>query len=260
MSWGRLSLLPLLVVAVTALVYVLQPNEVPAPPSPPVPEITPPTPDFASISDTAQKKAAFFNFMRLHVRAANDRVLADRERLARLRRQLATPAALGDEDEAWLAAQAARYRAKGASPSEVADALWRHMDIIPASLALAQAAKESAWGSSRFARSGNNYFGIWCFTANCGDVPLDRDEGKTHEVARYDSVTDNVSIYLLTLNRHEAYTRLRDIRANLRESGAPVTGTALVPGLLNYSERREAYVEEVNEMIVTNDLARFDRR
>ena len=131
------------------------------------------------------------------------------------------------------------------------------VNTIPASLVLAQSANESAWGTARFAKNGNNYFGIWCWTRNCGLVPQRREEGARHEVASFDSIEMSITYYLLTLNSHPAYDALRDIRNELKTRELPVKGWDLAAGLIAYSERREAYVDEIRTIIEVNELHRF---
>jgi Bax protein len=131
------------------------------------------------------------------------------------------------------------------------------VDTIPASLVLAQAANESAWGTSRFARQGKNVFGIWCFRDGCGKVPNARAPGKRHEVASFDSVQDGVSYYLLLLNTHPAYAQLRSLRDEKRRVDEKPTGATLAEGLLRYSERGGAYVRELQAMIRVNQLQRY---
>jgi len=100
------------------------------------------------------------------------------------------------------------------------------VDTIPPSLALAQAANESAWGTSRFARQAHNYYGQWCFEKGCGIVPDRRDANKSHEVAAFDSPRESVARYLHNLNSNSAYKSLRDIRSRLKAANKPVTGIA----------------------------------
>jgi Bax protein len=123
---------------------------------------------------------------------------------------------------------------------------------------MAQSANESAWGTSRFARKGNNFFGQWCFRKGCGLVPKQRDANKTHEVAAFDSPEESVKMYIRNLNSNSAYKSLRDLRAKLRRANKPVTGHALAAGLKHYSERGLEYVKELREMISFNKLARYD--
>jgi len=128
------------------------------------------------------------------------------------------------------------------------------------SLALAQAANESAWGTSRFAREGNNYFGQWCFEPGCGLVPENRASGKTHEVARFSSPAESVKAYIENLNSNSAYEALRSQRAKQGESSSPIGGMALSNGLLNYSERGQDYVHDIQGLIQNNQLEKYDRQ
>ena len=124
---------------------------------------------------------------------------------------------------------------------------------------IAQAAKESGWGTSRFARQGNNYFGIWCFTRGCGLTPTRRDDNRSHEVATFDSVEEGVRYYIRTINSHFAYSDLRTMRARAREQDRQVYGDKLATGLISYSERGMLYVNEIRSMIQYNQLNRFTR-
>ncbi|MGO3300883.1 MAG: glucosaminidase domain-containing protein, partial [Pseudoalteromonas sp.] len=128
----------------------------------------------------------------------------------------------------------------------------RRVDVIPRELALIQAAKESAWGTSRFARIGLNFFGQWCYKKGCGMVPNLRNSDAGHEVAAFKSVRAAVNSYFKNINTHNAYKDLRSIRENLRRQNQPIEATKLTEGLLSYSERREAYVEDLNTMISQN--------
>jgi len=127
------------------------------------------------------------------------------------------------------------------------------IDVIPTDLVLVQAANESAWGTSRFARQGYNFFGLWCFRKGCGFVPSRRKADAKHEVAKFPNLTRAVYTYLRNLNRHNAYRELRQIRANLRANNLPITGSDLAEGLVSYSERGHDYVEELQAMIRFNE-------
>jgi Bax protein len=133
--------------------------------------------------------------------------------------------------------------------------LLERLDVIPPSLALAQAATESAYGTSRFARQGNNLFGQWTFVKGAGLVPRDRPAGMSHEVRRFENLFESVRSYIRNINTHWAYQSLRERRANMRKAGLPLMGKDLARGLLNYSERREAYVAEIRAIIRRNHLA-----
>jgi len=133
----------------------------------------------------------------------------------------------------------------------------RRVDIIPKELALMQAANESAWGTSRFARIGLNFFGQWCYKKGCGMVPRRRNNEAEHEVAAFKSVRAAVTSYFRNINTHNAYKQLRSIREDLRAQQKPIKATKLTLGLMSYSERGEAYIEELNTMINQN-RAYFD--
>lgn len=152
---------------------------------------------------------------------------------------------LSREEAYFLEELSAKYR------SEHLDVLLHRVNVVPLSLILAQAALESAWGSSRFVQEGNNIFGIWTWGEQ-GMVPANRAPGLTHRVAAYDSLLGSVRSYLLMLNRVAAYRTLRDIRQESMDS------LALINGLRYYSEKREEYVTDLRDLIRSNQLQRYD--
>ena len=213
-------------------------------------------PDFGNIKDVKAKKAAFFGYMMPIVESENLKIAGDRSRIE----QMSGQSSLSEKDKGWLAGIAKKYRLKAAeafSPHWYS-ALLDRVDTLPVSLALAQAANESAWGTSRFAREGNNLFGQWCFSKGCGLVPIQRSEGADHEVRKFDSVSDSVAAYLLNINTHPQYSDLRALRAEARRNHQAVTGLYLSPGLVRYSQRGEAYVHELMAMITGNGLEKYD--
>jgi len=127
-----------------------------------------------------------------------------------------------------------------------------HLDQIPESMVLAQAALESAWGTSRFVKGGNNYFGQWCYEAGCGMVPSARQQGANHEVRKFDSARESLHAYFRNINSHRAYRSLRKIRAQKRPAGQPLSGLELLAGLRNYSQRGQDYVDELRKVIRFN--------
>ena len=212
-------------------------------------------PDFSGYQDTTEKKVAFFSFLYPRIVLANSRILIERDYLD----SLANETALSKKEHTWLAAQSRRLRVEEEPGSPAQFALLRkRLDVIPPSLILAQAANESAWGTSRFALRGNNLFGQWCFSKGCGLVPLSRVEGASHEVASFPSPYHSVRAYIQNLNRHASYQGLRDTRLDDRESGDPLSGLALARGLVSYSERGEEYVDEIRSMIRYNNLQFYD--
>lgn len=216
-------------------------------------------PDFSRYTDIAEKKAAFFNFLLPHVRAANDAILRDRRRLLGVRAKLARDGDAGFWDERWLRQLADHY---GLEPPEkldaaFADRLLRRVDVIPASLALAQAANESAWGTSRFALHGNNLFGMRTYDGE-GMIPRKRAHGNTFKVATYPSLRASIDAYMLNLNTHYRYRRLRLMRAEMREQNRTLSGHELANGLHAYSTRGAEYIAIIQSMIRTNNLAQYD--
>ncbi|MEM9208747.1 MAG: glucosaminidase domain-containing protein [Pseudomonadota bacterium] len=214
-------------------------------------------PDFEAFVAGPERKAEFFAFMRPLLESQNAQVLEDRERLL----ELATEAEAGFFARRWLADLAARYDVATAdndgNPYEnqiVVDALLRRVDVVPVPLGLAQAAKESGWGTSRFARQGNNYFGEWCFTDGCGIVPGARADGRNHEVEAFDSPAESVASYVNNINTHRSYKAFRDARKVQRDRQAPLSSVRLAEELSRYSERRDDYVAEIKQLIINNRL------
>lgn len=256
-SLSELLLIPIAILLVGSgllLVFLTAPDHSPKP-------VEPPVPDFAAMTDVKEKKQAFFDFMLPLVRSANDGIREEQRKLNAITTQVNDGQDLSEADATWLNSLALRYRVKGDPVTDpgILSQLKRRVGPIPASLVLAQAANESAWGTARFARNGKNFFGIWCWSRDCGLVPERRDEGAKHEVAAFSSVRAGAEYYLLTLNSHPAYQRLRDIRDRHRADDKPPSGNALAAGLINYSERREAYVEEIRSMISFNKLETYNR-
>lgn len=134
--------------------------------------------------------------------------------------------------------------------------LRQTLDIIPASLVIAQAALESGWGTSRFALEGNNLFGMRTYDDK---VPGIAPAGATgFRVMRFKSLGGGVAAYMRNLNTHRAYREPREVRAALRRDGKLVTGSALTHWLTGYSEDPDAYRMMLRDIIVQARLAPFD--
>ncbi|MDZ7661071.1 glucosaminidase domain-containing protein [Thiohalophilus sp.] len=215
-------------------------------------------PDFRVIEDTGERKEAFIEFLWPVVKSENRRVLEKREKLLAILDDLEDGEQAAPDEQAWLAEQAKLYRVKAKGELERARKLATRIDIVPTSLALSQAALESAWGTSRFARQGNNLFGQWCFTVGCGIVPLRRPAQATYEVQAFATVAGSVRTYLRQLNSHPAYQPLRDIRAQARRAGREPSGLEMAAGLINYAAIGEDYVQHIKGVIRRNDLDRLD--
>lgn len=218
-------------------------------------------PDMASIEDVATKKQVFFDFLNPIVQRVNERIVAERIWLLQIQADLAGGKAATAWQESYLARLGRYYEVEAAPGSDAYfDLMLNRVDVIPVSLVLAQAANESAWGTSRFAVEGNNLFGQWCFSEGCGLVPQGRPEGERYEVKVFSDVAESVDSYFQNVNTHPPYQALRNIRSELRYLGQPASSLMLVWGLEGYSIRGEEYIRELTEMITHNELTEYDQR
>lgn len=210
-------------------------------------------PDFSAISDVSTKKQTFFNFIRPAVVKENNELLAIRAKLSVWLEQVSLEQQLTVVEHQELKLLAKSYRVnKDASTLSQIDELLLRIDVVPTALVLVQAANESAWGTSRFARIGLNFFGIWCYRQGCGMVPGGRNTGAKHEVAAFKSVDAAVVRYFHNLNSHNAYRVFRTIRAELRAQNQPLYPEILATGLLPYSQRGADYVVDITKMLRQN--------
>lgn len=212
-------------------------------------------PDFNEYTDVRDKKQAFFQFLAPLVQAENKLIEEQRDSMLALYHRWQLDAnSLRDDDIEFLEQLAVEYRVdfKFGANSELFDVLMRRVDVVPETLVLVQAANESGWGTSRFARDGLNFFGQWCFSDGCGIVPENRPEGMNHEVRKFKSVNASIRSYLRNINTHPAYFELRLLREQRRAEGKDIRALDLTPGLLSYSERGEEYIDELNAMIRVN--------
>lgn len=189
------------------------------------------------VHDYGKRKSLFLSIVLPHVLAVNEQVAADRARLLDLKARIATGQGIDSDDAFWLTDLAGRY---GLATADM-DALLLRVAPVPPSLALAQAALESGWGTSRAAQQDNALFGQMA------------TDGDGTDLAGFPSLTDGVAAYIHNLNSHAAYGKLRALRAN-----KPPSGPALAKGLSRYSERRHDYARAVRAMIRANRLDRLD--
>ncbi len=212
--------------------------------------------ELGGIDSAPERKRVFIKLMLPLVLQVNERIMDQRQRLLALQaRAHGDVERLAPPRRAWLERLAARY---GLAEADFGT-LVRRVDVVPPSLALAQAAEESGWGTSRFVREGNAVFGQWTFTEGSGLVPRRREDGKRHRVRSFERLVDSVAAYMINLNSHRAYRGFRLVRERQRRTQSRLDGYALAGTLESYSERGEDYVETIRSIIATNGLHAFDR-
>ena len=131
------------------------------------------------------------------------------------------------------------------------------MDEVPTSMAIAQAAKETGWGTSRFAQEGNALFGQWTWTGE-GIKPAGADNDSTHKVMKFKVLQASVKAYQRNLNTHRTYKSFRSARATLRDKGQKLDSLILTEHLDKYAETGKKYVKTLQQIIRQNDLVDFD--
>jgi Bax protein len=202
---------------------------------------------------TAERKKQFFRILLPLVLSANETIGHERARLQRILHQRGAGGRVSRRDGTWLARLAEHY---GVAPTDAA-ALRRRVDVIPPSMALAQAAIESAWGTSRFALEGNALFGLWTWREETGLIPQRRSKSASYAVRKYDALSQSVRSYIHTLNTHQAYRGLRKTRAAMRAANGRLDTSVLVDHLHAYAVN-DRYVKIVKKLIRNERLQDFD--
>lgn len=204
------------------------------------------------------RKALFFRLIGTGILRSNELIFEDQNRLE----ELASRDSLGKEDLPWLLKLAVKYKilddkAASVDRQQMAELLKR-VDIIPPSLAMAQGANESGWGTSRFAEAGNSLFGKWTWGGK-GIASKGKQSGKgNYKVASFEHPIDSITTYMLNLNTNNAYSELRTKREQLRQQNKEITGLALVGTMTHYSQRGKAYVKDLENLITYNHLETVD--
>ncbi len=205
--------------------------------------------DLDALKSTQLKKETFIKIVLPLVVAENERILADREKLIMLTSKKFTT----DPEKQWLRQKLMEYKVKKGNLQE----LLVRMDIIPTSIALAQAAKESGWGTSRFALEGNAIFGQWTWSGK-GIAPLDRASDKNHKILKFPILRASVKAYKNNLNTHKSYSKFRQKRTDLRKKNKKISGLELTDTLNNYAQTGSEYTKILNKIIRQNRLTDFE--
>ncbi len=216
--------------------------------------------DLKTMMSVSARKSMFIKAMLPLILQVNDTISADRGKLLEINSQVRMGGTLSERDRSWMKDLARRHGLdKTRLNRTVLVKLLERVDVVPPSLALAQAVEESGWGTSRFAQEGNAPFGQRTFNETRGLVPLDRDADGTHAVRTYNRLIDGVHAYIDNLNTHRAYREFRKARATMRLVGTGLDSFGLAKTLMRYSERGQDYVDTLHTIMSANDLATLDR-
>tara|TARA_B100000963_G_scaffold114873_1_gene100065 strand:+ start:600 stop:2099 length:1500 start_codon:yes stop_codon:yes gene_type:complete len=205
--------------------------------------------DLDELQSTKLKKETFIKIVLPLIVAENERILADRKKLITLADKKFTT----DLEKQWLRQKLLEYKVKKGDLKQ----LLIRMDIIPTSIALAQAAKESGWGTSRFALEGNAIFGQWTWSGQ-GIAPLDRESNKNHKILKFPILRASVKAYQNNLNTHKSYSKFRQKRLALRDKNKTIKGLELTETLNNYAQTGTEYTKILNQIIKQNRLMDFE--
>ena len=201
------------------------------------------------IESTSKRKEFFIQIVLPLILKENNNIKIDRKRLF----SIINKSNNSDLEKKWLDK---KYKQYGV-PSKDLSILKIRMDEIPVSLALAQAAKETGWGTSRFAQEGNALFGQWTWSGE-GLKPKDAEKDQGHKVMKFNVLQASVRAYQRNLNTHSSYKDFRQERAKLRDKGQPLDSIVLSQFLNKYAETGNQYVEVLQKIIKQNNLKDFD--
>ena len=205
--------------------------------------------DLKKIKSTKTKKDTFIKIVMPLILDENNKILENRKKLFKI---LAKPNNTRGE-RLWLKRRFEDYSIKNEDITE----LKIRMDIVPVSIAIAQAAKESGWGTSRFALEGNAMFGQWTWGKK-GIAPLEREKDKGHKILKFPILRSSVQAYKNNLNTHNGYREFREKRAELRKKNKKISGLELVQYLHNYAATGSEYTKVLKKIIDQNQLTDFD--
>ena len=206
--------------------------------------------DIKTLGSTKQRRDLFIKIILPLILDENEKITSDRKKLFKI---------LGKNfntvgERVWLKRRFKEYKIDDKDLGK----LKMRMDIIPVSLALAQAANESGWGTSRFALEGNALFGQWTWSEK-GISPENKDPDKTHKILQFQVLKASVKAYKNNLNTHNAYKEFREVRAQLRQDRETIDGLKLAKYLKKYAAIGEKYVAILEDIIEKNSLTDFDK-
>ena len=205
--------------------------------------------DLDELQSSRLKKETFIKIVLPLIVAENEKIIADRKKLKLISNKKFTT----DLEKQWLRQKLLEYKVKKGNMEE----LLVRVDIIPTSIALAQAAKESGWGTSRFALEGNAIFGQWTWSGK-GIAPLDRASNKKHKILKFPILRASVKAYQNNLNTHNSYSNFREKRMVMRQKNKNISGLELTETLKNYAQTGTEYTKILIQIIKQNKLTDFE--
>ena len=206
--------------------------------------------DLRTLGDTNKKRELFIKIVLPLILSENSKITEDRKKLFKILGKNFNTAG----ERVWLKRRFKEYKIKDQDLSK----LKMRMDIIPVSIALAQAANESGWGTSRFALEGNALFGQWTYSKK-GISPKSKDPDKSHKVLQFQILKASVKAYKNNLNTHNAYKKFREVRAQIRQENRTILGSELTQYLKKYAAIGQKYVDILDTIIEKNSLEDFDK-
>ena len=205
--------------------------------------------DLKNLGNTKQKRDLFIKIILPLILDENNKITEDRQKLFHIISKSFNTVG----ERVWLKRRFKEYKIDDQDLAK----LKMRMDIIPVSIAIAQAANESGWGTSRFALEGNALFGQWTWSKK-GISPKNKDPNKNHKILQFQILKASVRAYKNNLNTHNAYREFREARAKLREEDKKINGLELTKYLEKYASIGVKYVQILEDIIEKNSLTDFD--
>jgi len=215
-------------------------------------------PNFGKIKDPVKRQQQFFNYLLPKALKADRKVLEQRQELLKLHAKFKAGEKLTPAELDWLKLLYQSYFSFDIHNEKAWQKIINRVDVVPVSMILGQADKETAAGTTRFAHDGNNLFGTWCYTPDCGLIPKRRPKGEHFEVAKYPNIETSIQRYIHNLNTNKAYKPFREMRTEMRKDHENPNGLTLVGGVLQYSAEHETYINDVRHIILKFNLTSLD--
>ena len=206
--------------------------------------------DIKTLGDTNKKRELFIKIILPLILNENEKIVEDRKKLFKILGKNFNTAG----ERVWLKRRFKEYKIEDQDLAK----LKMRMDIVPVSIAIAQAANESGWGTSRFALEGNALFGQWTWSKK-GISSKNKDPDQNHKILQFQILKASVRAYKNNLNTHNAYQEFREARAKIRQEGKEINGWDLTKYLKNYAAIGEEYIVILGSIIKKNSLTDFDK-